>query len=65
MDGGFGEVEGLGDRCNGLALGVVGEVLEDGLLLGDEGGGLLPDSGEVVAAFAVEFGVLDDRGEIF
>ena len=65
MGGGFGEVEGLGDRCNSLALGVAGEVLEDGLLLGDEGGGLLPDSGEVVAAFAVEFGFSDDRGEVF
>ena len=54
----------MGDRFNSL-LGVVGEVLEDGLLLGDEGGGLLPDSGEVVAAFAVEFGVADDRGEVF
>ena len=61
MDGGFWELDGLGDRGEGLALGVVGEVLEDGLLLGDEVGDLLPPSGEVVAAFAVEFGVLDDR----
>ena len=36
-----------------------------GCCWGNEGGGLLPDSGEVVAAFAVEFGVLDDRGEVF
>ena len=36
-----------------------------GCCWGNEGGGLLPDSGEVVAAFAVEFGVADDRGEVF
>ena len=65
MDDRFGEVCALGYCAKGFALNVVGEVLEDGLLLGDEGCGLLPDSGEVVAAFAVEFWVVDDRGEVF
>lgn len=36
---------------------MVGEVDEDGLLLGVLFGGLVPDSGEVVASGTVEVGV--------